>query len=180
MRIRVVKTNSNAKAVQVVSYQNNKRVIHKHIGSAHTDEALKELMMLANEWIKDYTGQLSIFSDSNPNSVLHTNHSSFIGVKYHLFYKQIRTIQRQIGLDGLPALLNDLVAIRIFEPASKLRSLALLEQYLNRSLYGLVGELYLWAFSPWCESGLDGRNRLELYFTRSALLKVFDWFSCSG
>lgn len=143
MRIRVVKTNSNAKAVQVVSYQNNKRVIHKHIGSAHTDEALKELMMLANEWIKDYTGQLSIFSDSNPNSVLHTNHSSFIGVKYHLFYKQIRTIQRQIGLDGLPALLNDLVAIRIFEPASKLRSLALLEQYLNRSLYGLVGELYL-------------------------------------
>ncbi|HOU73887.1 MAG: IS1634 family transposase [Tenuifilum sp.] len=131
MRIRVVKTNSNAKAVQVVSYQNNKRVILKHIGSAHSDDTLKELMILANEWVKDYTGQLSIFSDSNPNSVLHTNHSSFIGVKYHLFYRQIRAIQRQIGFDGLPALLNDLVAIRIFEPASKLRSLALLEQYFG-------------------------------------------------
>ena len=131
MRIRVVKTSSNAKAVQVVNYQNNKRVILKHIGSAHSDETLKELMILAKEWINDYTGQLSIFPDSNPNSVIHTNYSTFIGVKYHLFYKQIRFIQTQMGLDSLPALLNDLVAIRIFEPASKLRSLALLEQYFG-------------------------------------------------
>jgi hypothetical protein len=41
MRIIVVKTSSNAKAVQVVNYQNNKRVILKHIGSAHLDETLK-------------------------------------------------------------------------------------------------------------------------------------------
>jgi hypothetical protein len=33
-----------------------------------------------------------------------------------------------IKLDDLPALLNDLVTIRIFEPASKLRSLELMEQ----------------------------------------------------
>lgn len=96
MRIRVVKTSSNAKAVQVVNYQNNKRVILKHIGSAHSDETLKELMILAKEWINDYTGQLSIFPDSNPNSVIHTNYSTFIGVKYHLFYKQIRFIQTQM------------------------------------------------------------------------------------
>jgi hypothetical protein len=56
MRIRVVKTSSNAKAVQVVNYQNNKRVILKHIGSAHSDETLKELMILAKKWINDYTG----------------------------------------------------------------------------------------------------------------------------
>jgi transposase len=36
-----------------------------------------------------------------------------------------------IKLDDLPALLNDLVMIRIFEPASKLRSLELLEQYFG-------------------------------------------------
>ena len=34
--------------------------------------------------------------------------------------------------------------------------------------------------SHWRESGLDGRNRLELYFSVSALPKIFDWFSCSG
>lgn len=36
-----------------------------------------------------------------------------------------------IGLSDLPALLNDLVTIRIFEPASKLRSLELLKQFFS-------------------------------------------------
>jgi len=131
MKVRVVKTASNAMAVQVVSYKNNKRVVLKHIGCAHSEESLKELMILANEWIKDYSGQLFIFPESNPNSVLHVNYSTFIGIKYHLFYKQIRAIQELFKLDGLPALINDLVVMRIFEPASKLRSLDLLEQYFG-------------------------------------------------
>ena len=37
----------------------------------------------------------------------------------------------KIGLDTLPALLRDLAIIRIFEPASKLRSLELLNQYFG-------------------------------------------------
>lgn len=133
MKVRVVKTASKAKAVQVVSYQNSKRVILKHIGSAHSEEELKELTTLANEWIRDYTGQLSIFPDVNPNSVLHPNHSAFIGIKYHLFYRQIRAIQDMLKLGVPPTLVNDLVAIRIFEPASKLRSLELLEQHFGIS-----------------------------------------------
>jgi len=36
-------------------------------------------------------------------------------------------------LDDLPALINDLVAIRIFEPASQLRSLELLVQFFGVS-----------------------------------------------
>jgi transposase len=131
MKIRVVKTASKAKAVQVVRYQNNKRIVLQHIGSAHTSEALSDLMILAEEWIKDYTRQLSIFPDENPNSLLHLNHSTFIGVKYHFFYHQIRAIQEMIKLDDLPALLNDFVRIRIFEPASKLRSLELMKQFFG-------------------------------------------------
>ncbi len=88
-------------------------------------------MILASEWIKDYSRQLSIFPDESPNMLLHLNHSMFIGVKYHFFYEQIRAIQEIIKLDGLPALLNDLVTIRIFEPASKLRSLELMEQFFG-------------------------------------------------
>lgn len=131
MKIRVVQTASNAKAVQVVRYQNNKGIVLQHTGSAHTEEALSGLMTLAEERIKDYTGQLSIFPDENPNRLLHLNHSTFIGVKYHFFHKQIRAIQGMPKLDELPALLNDLVAIRIFEPASKLRSLELMEQFFG-------------------------------------------------
>ncbi|MCF8235736.1 MAG: hypothetical protein K9J33_13065, partial [Bacteroidales bacterium] len=92
MKIRVVKTASKAKAVQVVRYQNSKRIVLQHIGSAHTEEALNDLMILAEEWIKNYTRQLSVISDENPNKLLHLNHSTFIGVKYHFFHAQIRAI----------------------------------------------------------------------------------------
>ena len=120
-------------------YQNNKRIILEHIGSAHTEEALRDLVVMAEGWIKNYTHQLSIFPDENPNKLLHLNHSTFIGVKYHYFYKQIRAVLDLIKLDELPDLLNDLAIIRIFEPASKLRSLELLEQFFgichNRKIY---------------------------------------------
>jgi hypothetical protein len=33
----------------VVIYQNNKRIIMQHIGSAHTSETLKDLILIAEE-----------------------------------------------------------------------------------------------------------------------------------
>lgn len=139
MKIRVVKTLSQANAVQVVRYRNNKRIVLQHIGSAHSEEALSDLMKMAEEWIKNYTQQLSIFPDDNPNRLLHLNYSTFVGIKYHFFYNQILAILEMIKLNDLPALLKDLVTIRMFEPASKLRSLELLEQFFgvrhNRKTY---------------------------------------------
>jgi len=43
MKVRVVKTASNANAVQVVSYQNNTRIVLQHIGSAHSEAELNDL-----------------------------------------------------------------------------------------------------------------------------------------
>jgi len=131
MRIRVVKTASKAKAVQIVRYQNSKRSILQHIGSAHTDTELQELMVLAEEWIKDYSKQLSVFPDETPNQLLHLNHCTFTGVQYRYFHQLITFIQGKMGLEGLAPLLNDLVTMRIFEPASKLRSLELMERYFG-------------------------------------------------
>lgn len=131
MKIRVIKTASKAKAIQVVRYQNNKRIILKHIGSAHTEEMLRELFLVAEEWIKNYSSQLSIFPDESPNSQLHLNHCEFIGVRYNFFYEQINKLQKKLGLEDLPILLRDLVTIRIFEPASKLRSLELMDQFFG-------------------------------------------------
>lgn len=131
MKIRVVTTASKAKAVQVVHYSNNKRKVLRHFGSAHSEGALAELVLMAEEWIKDYTNQVSVFSDESPNKVLHLNHSTFVGIKYLFFYKQISAIQFQMDLFELPALLKDLVIIRIFEPASKLRSLELLKSFFG-------------------------------------------------
>ncbi len=131
MKIRVVTTASKARAVQIVRYQNNKRSILQHIGSAHTDAELQELMVLAAEWIKDYSKQLSVFPDESPNRLLHLNHCTFIGVQYRYFHQLITFIQDKMGLGGLAPLLNDLVIVRIFEPASKLRSLELTERYFG-------------------------------------------------
>ena len=131
MKIRVVMTASKAKAVQIVRYQINKRTILHHIGSAHTEAELDELLLLAEEWIKDFSKQLSIFPDESPNKLIHLNHCTFIGVQYSFFYQQISVIQDKMGFAGLPLLLNDLVTMRIFEPASKLRSLDLMEQFFG-------------------------------------------------
>lgn len=131
MKIRVVKTASKAKAVQVVRYQNNKRVIVQHLGSAHNEKELGELLLIGEEWIKNFSNQLSIFPDENPNNLLHLNHCSFLGVKYNFFKQLINAIQDKIGFMELPLLLNDLVTIRIFEPASKLRSLELMKQFFD-------------------------------------------------
>jgi transposase len=131
MKIRIVKTASKAKAVQIVRYQNNKRTILQHIGSAHTEVELGELIILAEEWMKDFSKQLSIFPDESPNKLIHLNHCTFIGVQYNFFYQQICVIQDKMGFAGLPLLLNDLVIMRIFEPASKLRSLELMDQFFG-------------------------------------------------
>jgi transposase len=139
MKVRVVSTASKAHAVQVVNYQNYKRVILKHIGSAHNDEELKELRLIAEEWIKDYSGQLSLFPDQSPNNLLLLNHCTFNGVKYRFYYDTIHRIIDNLGLKNLHETLKDLVVIRIFEPASKLRSLDLIEQFFgvkhNRKTY---------------------------------------------
>ena len=70
MKIRVVTTASLGKAVQVVQYEKSQRKIIKHIGSSHSEEALKDLIIIAEEWIKDYTGQQSIFADEQANLVV--------------------------------------------------------------------------------------------------------------
>jgi len=85
MRIRVVITASKAKAVQVVRYQKGKRIIVQHIGSAHSEDELDELMLVAQEWIKDYSNQLSIFPSENPNQLLLLNHCTFVGVPGFIF-----------------------------------------------------------------------------------------------
>src|SRR5574337_192087 len=139
MKTRVVLTASKAKAVQVIQYRNYKRVVLKHIGSARTADELKELLFIAEEWIKDYSGHLSLFPNENPNQLLPLNYSSFQGIEYRLFYETIQKLLNNLGLQHLPNILKDLVAIRIFEPASKLRSIEFLEQHFavrhNRKTY---------------------------------------------
>lgn len=85
MKIRVVKTASKAKAVQVVRYQNNKRVVLQHIGSAHSAETLNDLLVIAQEWIRDYTKQLSIFPMKIPTGCYTSTTALLLGLSIVFF-----------------------------------------------------------------------------------------------
>ncbi|MCZ2223906.1 MAG: IS1634 family transposase [Chitinophagales bacterium] len=132
LKIREVKTASGSIAIQVVYYLNRKRLVLKHIGSAKEQLELENLKLLANEFIQSHTNQLSVFPNQNPNTHLYIEHTQCIGFYYRFFYDTIQQLMTQIGFDKLSTnLFRDLVIIRILEPASKMRSIALLETYFG-------------------------------------------------
>lgn len=130
---RVIKTKGNSRAVQIYRYEKSKRVILKHIGSGTTDEEILHLQEMSKLYIADYTRQAYLFEEEKPdeNAVL-LSQCDYIGFFYIFLYEVIRAIQNQIGYTlRADALLNDLVVMRIIEPASKLRSIELMQTYFG-------------------------------------------------
>lgn len=119
-RVRTTKTASGATAVQVIQYRYRKRVIVKHIGSAHTDEELEVLISLAKKRLQG--GQQSLFPDSQ---------TSFrIGLKQsfsHLLFHVLKEQYQSLGFSKLDdEYFAYLCIARIVEPTSKLDSLRVL------------------------------------------------------
>lgn len=133
LHIRVIKTKGNSRSVQVYRYKNSKRVIVRHIGSGTSDEQIATLQEMARVFIADCTKQAYLFDEAIPDE--HTillSQCEYIGNYYSFLYDVLRSIQHQIGYTlSADILLNDLALIRIIEPASKLRSLELLETYFG-------------------------------------------------
>lgn len=60
----MVKTASQSQAVQLVYYKDRKRVIYKHIGSARTEEELKELKAIAQDFLEQHAPVLALFKEN--------------------------------------------------------------------------------------------------------------------
>lgn len=132
LKVRVVTTASGANAVQVVRYVNRRRVVVKHIGSGHSHEELQVLLTIAEEWIANYTHQLSVFPEHVENKVLRLDDCEYLGFYYTFVYEVLNSLQGRIGYTQLKEpMLNDLVTMRILEPASKLRSMELIKTYFG-------------------------------------------------
>jgi len=132
LHIRVVKTASGASAVQVVYYRNRKRVIFKHIGSVKDNQELKSLQLVAQDVINNFNPEIPLFEEAKFDNLLYLDKTDFLGVHYTFLYEIISGLAAQIGLNKInKQLLLDLVAIRVVEPASKLRSIELLETYFG-------------------------------------------------
>ena len=133
LHIRVVKTKGESRSVQVFRYHKSKRVIIKHIGSGITNEEVVSLEEMARLFIADYTRQTYLFEESRPkDDLVLLSQCEYLGIYYTFLYDVLRSVQHQIGYAlQVDTLLNDLVVMRIFEPASKLRSIELMEIYFG-------------------------------------------------
>lgn len=130
--IRVTKTGSGARAVQVVGYVRRKVRVYKHIGSAHGEKELRELHASAEAWIRAHLEQAQLFPYDNTDSSRRLlAEYEYRGVRLSFIYEFLHRLCERFGFTDLPSILVDFVIMRIFEPASKLRSLLLLSKYFN-------------------------------------------------
>jgi len=143
--IRKVKTGSDRIAVQVIKYENRKRVVIKHMGSALNKEEIIILCDNAAKWIAEQTKQIPLFPQEE--RFISLEQCEYLGFQYTFLYETLHKLQARLGYTCFGnKLLNDLVTIRIIEPASKLRSLELLEIYFNikhrrQTLYDMLPAL---------------------------------------
>ena len=80
LHIRVVKTSSGVSAVQIVYYNNRKRVIFKHIGSCKTVEEVDSLIKVAQDIINNYSPSLPLFEETKFDNLLYLDKCEFWGV----------------------------------------------------------------------------------------------------
>jgi transposase len=138
-RLRVVKTASGKKAVQVVRYGDSKTWVIKHLGSAANPKELIELKRLAEEHIDRFQPQRSLFStetelDGEDSSLVLIKNLEISSTNHRFAYEVFSRWYQGCGFSILNnQLLQDLVVARLVEPASKLRSLKLLKQHFGIS-----------------------------------------------
>jgi len=132
LRIRTVKTGSGASAVQLYYYLNRKRIIYKHIGSAKSETELEQLLIVAQDFIDNYSPTLPFKEEVKFNNLLHLDKTEFLGVYYTFLYDVLLSQFELIGFTSISQkLLLDLAIIRILEPGSKIRSIELLKEYFG-------------------------------------------------
>jgi transposase len=127
--IRTVKTASKANAVQIIKYENRKRVIVKHIGSAHDKEKLKKLKETAASWIEQSSKQQTLFPKER---ISIAEQYQYVGFRYAFVYESLYKLCKHFKFHLLKnQLLVDLVIARIIEPGSKLQSIEFLKEFVG-------------------------------------------------
>lgn len=118
--------------MQVVGYVHRKVLVYKHLGSARTESYLQELKSSASEWIITHPPQSRLFPLETKILQTRLSDCEYRGFRFTFVYEFLHSLCRHFNFTTLTyPLLVDLVIMRIFEPASKLRSLTLLSNYFN-------------------------------------------------
>lgn len=132
--IRTTKTSSKATAVQIVRYEDRKLVVAAHIGSAHNEEELNVLKKSASIWIEKTSKQISLFPANQLSAnFIQLDKCQYLGVRYGFIHEVLMQVAKHFDFCSLTdkKMFVDLIIIRIIEPASKLYSLELLDEFFN-------------------------------------------------
>ncbi|NLO70104.1 MAG: hypothetical protein GX102_04010 [Porphyromonadaceae bacterium] len=93
---------------------------------------MESLKLVAQDVIKNFNPEIPLFANAKLDNLLYLDKTEFLVVYSTFLYEVISGVISQVGLDRIwKQLLLDLVTIRIVEPASKLRSIELLESYFG-------------------------------------------------
>ena len=131
-RIRKVKTHSGSTAVQVGSYKGKNFILTKHIGSAKDTEKIEELVSLAEEYIRSHSSQLSFNFNPQSEEILFKRGVKVKQACLRAAYDYLDWVYGALGLKRLHNLcLKHFAMIRVLEPASKIKSIALLDKYFG-------------------------------------------------
>lgn len=174
MRLRIVPTASGKKALQVVSKNNGRVTIHKHIGTFSTPEEKSLLVKKAEKFIKDSTGQSDFFdltASIRPFEITITQSRQLF------VYELLSRIYDRLGLNNYPdQLIKDLVIARTYSPSSKLEtsetlsdlfginySLKTVYRHLKNGLGKGVKESFQKSLINFVRNGLGDTLRLIFY-----------------
>ena len=131
----MVPTASGSSAVQVVRYQGKQAIILKHIGSVKDKRGVLLLKKEAYDWIKQTSGQESLFLPEDKEQDYLLGKYRYIGFFYGLVHETIRGVFKSLGLDTLSRqdgqMLLDLALIRTVKPVSKRQSQKLLSKFFG-------------------------------------------------
>lgn len=95
---------------------------------------MRALREEALRWIEAASQQLQLFSDTPapPDPLRGLENYQYLGSYQTLSYEVLQRLMEQVGYSSLiDGMLHDLVIMRIAKPASKLRSIELLERYFG-------------------------------------------------
>ena len=132
LTVRKTKTASGATAVQVVRNLGKRREILRHIGSAHDEQTLTMLLSEAGHYAEHHRVQPSLFAPDQPAPLLvNLDQTTLIAVTHRFAREALRACSRLCKLGWLEDIYLDLALMRIIEPASKIQTLELLEEYFS-------------------------------------------------
>lgn len=137
-------------AVQVVLRRYHGTEIIKHLGTGETSEGISRLKVLARQFIREKEKIIPLFPElekEDNNDLVSTKNLEVANYFHQFAYDFLLRFYQLNGFDKIKSeILKDLVLIRIVEPASKLRSLVLLNEYFGKvysqsTFYKNIGKL---------------------------------------